>query len=271
MDAVCVEHLSRDFGQNRGIFDLTFSIPEGEAFGLLGPNGAGKTTLIRHLMGFLRPKSGSCHIAGKDCWAHSDLVQKQVGYIPGEIAFFEDLSGIEFLRFIENYRGVFAVRQKELLERFELDPKVKLKRMSKGTKQKVAIVAALMQDPQILILDEPTSGLDPLMQNRFVELIREEKERGKTILLSSHLFEEVERTCDRVGMIRAGSFAAVDTIETLRQRHLRSYTVTLESEEKAQAFARDFSGICNGTCVTVSARLSLEEIFMDYYGGGVEQ
>ena len=139
--------------------------------------------------------------------------------------------------------------------------------MSKGNKQKLAITAALLHDPQVLILDEPTSGLDPLMQSRFVELIREEKQRGKTIFLSSHMFEEVERTCDRIGMIRGGRLVAVDTVEALRQRHLRSYRVTLPSEAEAAAFARDFSGVQTGPVVTVAAKAKLEDIFMHYYGG----
>ena len=151
---------------------------------------------------------------------------------------------------------------------FELAPKGKIKKMSKGMKQKLGIVAAFMHDPRILLLDEPTSGLDPLMQNRFIQLLDAEKARGKTILLSSHIFEEVERTCDRVGIIRAGRLVADDPVETLRGRHLRSYTVTLESPEQAAAFARDFAGEQNGLQVTVRAQKSLENIFLEYYGGG---
>lgn len=139
--------------------------------------------------------------------------------------------------------------------------------MSKGTKQKLAITAAWMHDPQVLILDEPTSGLDPLMQNRFIELIQEEKQRGKTIFLSSHMFEEVERTCDRIGMIRQGQLVAVDPVEALRKRHLRTYTVSLASESLAADFAKEFHGQQDGLSVTLSAKLSLEDIFMHYYGG----
>lgn len=178
------------------------------------------------------------------------------------------MTGTEFLNFSAKYRGVQdRSREQELLERFELDPKGKIKKMSKGMKQKIGIITAFMHDPDILILDEPTSGLDPLMQSRFVDLIAEEKQKGKTILLSSHIFEEVERTCDRVGIIRQGKLVAVDSVEALRERHLRSYQVTLNSEETARAFAKDFGGICSGLQVTVSAKQSLEEIFMHYYGG----
>ncbi len=268
MSTIKVERLVRDYGGGKGVFDVSFHVDQGEAFGFLGPNGAGKTTTIRHLMGFLKPASGECSINGLDCWRERDKVQAKLGYIPGEISFFEDLSGTEFLKFIAEYRKIgIQNRREELLERFELDPRNKIKKMSKGMKQKLGIIAAFMHDPDILILDEPTSGLDPLMQNRFIDLIAEEKKHGKTILMSSHMFEEVERTCDRIGIIRKGSMVAVDAAAALRERHTRSYTVTLESESAAEAFAIDFNGTRNGLKVTVTTKQSLEEIFMNYYGG----
>ena len=268
MNAMKIENLVRDYGGGKGVFDVSFHVDQGEAFGFLGPNGAGKTTTIRHLMGFLKPKSGSCTINGLDCWRERDKVQARLGYIPGEISFFEDISGAEFLKFIAQYRGIGSqTRKEDLLERFELDPKSKIKKMSKGMKQKLGIVAAFMHDPDILILDEPTSGLDPLMQNRFIDLVAEENKQGKTILMSSHMFEEVERTCDRIGIIRTGRMVAVDAAAALRERHTRSYTVTLENESAAEAFAADFNGVRDGLKVTVTTKQSLEEIFMNYYGG----
>lgn len=264
-----IENLTHDYGDGKGIFNVSFQVEQGEVFGFLGPNGAGKTTTIRHIMGFMKPESGKCAVNGLDCWKNSDKVQKNLGYIPGEISFFDDMTGPEFLSFVAKYRKLGSDnRQRELLDRFELNPKGKIRKMSKGMKQKIGIVAAFMHDPEILILDEPTSGLDPLMQNRFIELIAEEKKRGKTILLSSHMFEEVERTCDRIGIIREGKLVAVDSVETLRERHLNTYTVTLDTQEMAEAFARDFGGVCDGLKVTVAARQSLEAIFMHYYGGG---
>ena len=269
MSVIKIENLARDYGGGKGIFDISFHVNQGEAFGFLGPNGAGKTTTIRHLMGFLKPQSGKCSINGLDCWRERDKVQARLGYIPGEISFFDDLSGTEFLKFIAEYRKIGTQsRMGELLERFELDPKSKIKKMSKGMKQKLGIVAAFMHDPDSLILDEPTSGLDPLMQSRFVNLVAEEKERGKTVLMSSHMFEEVERTCDRIGIIRKGRMISVDSAAALHERHTRSYTVTLENEASAKAFAADFGGICSGEKVTVTTKQSLEEIFMSYYGGG---
>jgi len=268
MSKINVQNLTRDYGSGKGIFNLSIQVEQGEVFGFLGPNGAGKTTTIRHLMGFIKPKTGSCRIDGLDCWKHRDLIQKRLGYIPGEINFFDNMTGIEFLKFLSDYRNMNrSTRVPELLERFELDPKIKIKKMSKGMKQKLGIAAAFMHDPDILILDEPTSGLDPLMQTRFIQLITEEKRKGKTILLSSHIFEEVERTCDRIGMIRNGTLTAVDSVETLRERHMRTYRVHLDSPELAECFANDFHGKCDGNTVTVSAKQSLETIFMNYYGG----
>ena len=240
MSVIKIENLVRDYGGGKGVFDVSFHVDQGEAFGFLGPNGAGKTTTIRHLMGFLKPKSGKCTIDGLDCWKEREKVQARLGYIPGEISFFDDMSGREFLKFIAEYRKIGSESRKdELLERFELDPGSRIKKMSKGMKQKLGIVAAFMHDPDIIILDEPTSGLDPLMQSRFVSLVAEEKEKGKTVLMSSHMFEEVERTCDRIGIIRKGRMIAVDSAAALRERHTRSYRVTLENSEAAEAFAAD--------------------------------
>ena len=263
-----VEHLTRDYGGGRGVFDVSFQVAAGEVFGFLGPNGAGKTTTIRHLMGFLKAKEGGCRINGLDCFRDREKVQQMLGYLPGEISFCDDMTGIEFLDFVSGYRkDKGESRRKELMDMFDLNPHGKIKKMSKGMKQKVGIVAAFMHDPQILILDEPTSGLDPLMQNRFIELVEAEREKGKTILMSSHMFEEVERTCHRIGIIRAGKLVAMDQVEALREQYMTPYTVTLESEEMAKAFAKDFQGVCQGRSVTVSAKRSLEEVFMQYYGG----
>lgn len=290
--AIEIGNLTRDYGNGRGVFDLSFSIGKGEVYGLLGPNGAGKTTVIRHLMGFLKPQKGNCLISGMDCWAESARIQKGLGYIPGEINFFQDMTGSGFLNFLRQYRGIDGKdRTGELLERFELDPAVKLKKMSKGMKQKVGIVAALMHDPDVLILDEPTSGLDPLMQNRFIELILEEKARGKTILMSSHIFEEVERTCHRVCILKEGHIAAIDSVDALKASQVKRYIVTLESEAAATAFAgeglavesiqenkvtvrvqnniREFILAMNRHPVVnlMAPSQSLEEIFLQYYGG----
>jgi len=292
MSVIAIENLTRDYGRRRGVFDVTFSVDKGEAFGFLGPNGAGKTTTIRHLMGFLKPQAGTCAINGLDCWAHRAEIQKTLGYIPGEIAFFDDMTGTEYLRFIARYRGMKGDgRKAEMLERFELSPVGRIKKMSKGMKQKLGIVAALMHDPAILVLDEPTSGLDPLMQSRFIELVLQEKERGKTILMSSHMFEEVERTCHRVGIIRQGELAAVDSVDEMKSRQQKKFIITFENSKAAEAFHKE--GLQtemlthHRVAVTVGNNIremiaamnrypvlniaapnqSLEEIFLQYYGG----
>lgn len=265
MAVIEIENLTRDYGQNRGVFDLSFQVQAGEAFGFLGPNGAGKTTTIRHLMGFIQAQQGRVSVDGLDCWRDRVKIQSSLGYIPGEIAFFDDLTGAEYLRFLMKYRGTGNCKQKVLTERFELDDRHVIKKMSKGTKQKLGIVAAFMHNPQILILDEPSSGLDPLMQNRFIEWIEEEKKLGKTILMSSHMFEEVNRTCHRIGIIRNGKLVALDDANALREKHVRTYTVRLEDETLAQQFAADFGGHQDGNQVQVSTKQSLEHIFLEYY------
>ena len=291
MNTIEIDRLTKDYGRGRGVFDLTFSVAQGEAFGFLGPNGAGKTTTIRHLMGFSRPQSGSCRIGGLDCLTQSPRIQKDLGYIPGEIALPDEMTGLEFLRFLARYRGVSDFSRAEaLMARFELDPRGRIRRMSKGMKQKIGIVCAFMHDPAVLILDEPTSGLDPLMQNRFIDLIEEEKGRGKTILMSSHMFEEVERTCGRVGILREGRLAAVDGVAALKSARVRSYTVTFADEAETEAFAAEgfplrerdgcratvlVRGNVNGFLAALarrdvtgleSAGQGLEDVFLRYYG-----
>lgn len=292
MNIIEINNLTRDYGNDRGVFDLTFTVDCGEVFGFLGPNGAGKTTAIRHLMGFLKPEKGYCKIKGKDCWKDSAEILQTLGYIPGEIAFFNDMTGTDFLKFISSYRKIKSNgRTNELLDRFELNPSAKIKKMSKGMKQKIGIIAAFMHDPEVLILDEPTSGLDPLMQNRFTELIIEESQRGKTILMSSHIFEEVERTCYRVSIIKNGRLAAIDSVDSLKAAQIKKFIVTLENIEEALKFSsenleisditenkvtvtiqndiKEFIAVMNRyPVINISAsNQSLEEIFMQYYGG----
>lgn len=292
MHKIEIEGLTKDYGEGRGIFDLSFHVAEGEVFGFLGPNGAGKTTTIRHLMGFTAPQKGSCSMDGMKCRENAAEIMKNVGYLPGEIAFMDDMTGIGFIRFMAELRRMkdFALME-ELTERFELDARGRLKKMSKGMKQKIGIVCAFMHDPGILILDEPTSGLDPLMQSRFIELILEEKKKGKTILMSSHMFEEVERTCDRIGIIKRGKLIAVEDAKKLQESKQKLYCITLDSGENAEEFAKEAGQVkeIEGNRVTIavtgdimplihtmgSYRIksidvltqSLEEIFMGFYGG----
>ncbi len=292
MSVIVIEGLTKRYGEAKGVFDLSFEVGQGEVFGYLGPNGAGKTTTIRHLLGFLNADSGRCSVAGLDCRSRAADIHGRLGYLPGEIAFFDEMKGTEYLRFLSELRGARSFpRAGELLDRFELDPSGGIKKMSKGMKQKLGLVAAFMHDPEILILDEPTGGLDPLMQNRFVELILSEKSRGKTILMSSHSFEEIEKTCDRVGIIREGRLAAMQRIQELKAARRRVFSVSFSHPGEAAAFAAEGLDVLfhsdtrvdvavTGDLSRFTAALarhpvtgldvlsqSLEEIFMTYYGG----
>ncbi len=238
MNPIEIQNVTKDFGQGRGVFDISFSVKEGEVFGYLGPNGAGKSTTIRQLMGFVRPQKGSLRILGLDCFRQASKIHRQVGYLAGEIAFVENMKGMEYIQFIAQLRGVKnSGRMKQLIDMFELNPEGKIRKMSKGMKQKIALVTAFMDSPKVVILDEPTSGLDPLMQNRFVDLILEEKKRGTTILMSSHIFEEVERTCDRTAIIRQGRIADIVEMAALKEIRNQVYIVTLRDEEQAARLA----------------------------------
>lgn len=234
MQPIEIQNVTKDFGQEKGVFDISFTVKEGEVFGYLGPNGAGKSTTIRQLLGFVKPQKGSLQMLGMDCFRQAAEIHKQIGYLAGEIAFVENMKGMEYIQFIAQLRGMKNdTRMKELIDMFELNPTGKIRKMSKGMKQKIALVTAFMDSPKVIILDEPTSGLDPLMQNRFVDLILEEKKKGTTILMSSHIFEEVERTCDRTAIIRQGKI--VDTVDMAALSKIRNqvYTVTLQNEEQA--------------------------------------
>ncbi|MDI3339467.1 MAG: ABC transporter ATP-binding protein [Sphaerobacter sp.] len=223
-----VQGLTRAYGTRRGIIDLTFTVEEGEIFGFLGPNGAGKTTTIRVLMGLLKPTSGRARIFGLDCWADAPAVKARVGYLPGEIFLYERMTGAEFLDFMAAFRDKPSRRRRdELAERLDLDLSRPIRHLSKGNRQKLAIVQALMHGAPLLILDEPTDGLDPLRQHDFLDLIREERERGTTIFLSSHLLGEVERVADRVAIVREGQLVAVEEIGRLKQLWERRLSLVL--------------------------------------------
>lgn len=292
MSVVEIKGLTKDYGNEKGIFDVSFKIEKGEVFGFLGPNGAGKTTTIRHLLGFIIPPAGTCLIEGLDCSKDVAKIQKNIGYISGEINLMEDVTGMQFIKFMAEYRGMKDLgRAKEIIKRFDLDPRGKIKKMSKGMKQKIGLVVAFMHDPDVLILDEPTSGLDPLMQNEFVDLINEEKKRGKTILMSSHMFEEVEKTCDRVGIIRQGKMVSVDDINTLQKSKQKVYIVAFKDIDDVNRFKNEQFSLRNIKDNVVEviikneinqlikclekydlvsldiAHQSLEEIFMQFYGG----
>ena len=229
---ISVKNLTKDYGKGRGIFDISFDVPKGAVFGYCGTNGAGKTTTLRHIMGFIKPQQGSVTVKGLDAWKNADEIKKYIGYCPGEIAFPQVESGSEFLKIQAESVGLKDMSKAELIiNALQLDPTANLRRMSKGMKQKTALVAAFMHSPEIIILDEPTTGLDPLMRDVFVNLIKAEKARGATIIMSNHMFDELEETCDYVGFIKDGHLIDVIDMEKMRNMPYRDYVITFANEK----------------------------------------
>ncbi len=291
MSIIIIKNLTKVYSNGKGVFDLSFEVNEGEAFGYLGPNAAGKTTTIRVMLGFLNADKGSCSIGGLDYRKQAAIIQKNLGYIPGEVSFFDDMTGMSFLYFMAAMRGLKdRSRIESLISRLELDASGKIRRMSKGMKQKLAIVTAFMHDPDVYLMDEPTIGLDPLMRNRFIELILEEKSRGKTIFMSSHSFDEIERTCDRAGIIREGKLVAVENINSLKAARRKVISVTVATDEDVRKLKESGLEIesVSGNHVDVIVRdnfdsfiaglgkcrvrglgikaQGLEQVFLKYYG-----
>jgi ABC-2 type transport system ATP-binding protein len=227
LSAIRTEGLTKDYGSGRGLFDLDLEVRAGEVFGYLGPNGAGKTTTIRLLMDMIRPSAGRAEIFGLDCQRHSVEVKRLVGYLPGELPQFGGLRGREVVSYIAGLRGgVDPARVTALARRLELDLGMRFRQYSRGNKQKLGLVLAFMHEPRLLILDEPTSGLDPLNQQEFYRMVEEARERGATIFLSSHVLSEVERVCQRIGIIRRGHLVQVARLEDLH--HLRNHSVEVD-------------------------------------------
>ena len=287
-----VKNLTKDYGGRKGIFDLSFEVENGEVFGLLGPEGAGKTTVISQLLGFASASRGRCFINGKSCHTRSAEIMEFTGYLPEEISLPEDMTGLAFVRFMAEIKGIKSIeRAQQVAERLELDLDERIRKMSRRTRKKVGIVCAFMHDPAVILLDEPMGGLDALMQGRLNDLILEEKGKGKTILFASHTFEEVERICDRVGMIKKGLMVNVDDIAGIRAAKKKSYIVSFATDEDAQRFAREGFEVISlsGRQITVSLKgemmplvkalgsyqvvgletvaQSLEDVFIHFYGG----
>jgi ABC-2 type transport system ATP-binding protein len=211
------EKLTKSYGSHRGIIDVDLQVDQGEVFGFLGPNGAGKTTTIRTVLDLIRPTSGRVLVFGIESSADPVAIHRRVGYIPGEFALYDRLTGSQTLEYFANLRGgVDRTYQASLIERFDLDPSRRFKEYSKGNKQKVGVIIALQHRPELLLLDEPTSGLDPLVQQTFFATLRETVQSGATVFLSSHILSEVEKSADRVAIIRDGRIVKTDTVEGLR-------------------------------------------------------
>jgi ABC-2 type transport system ATP-binding protein len=237
------EKLTKSYGSHRGIIDVDLKVDQGEVFGFLGPNGAGKTTTIRTLLDLIRPTSGVARVFGIESSAEPAAIHARVGYIPGEFTLYDRLTGGQTLDYFANLRGgVDRAYQRDLVQRFEIDTSRRFKEYSKGNKQKIGLVIALQHRPELLILDEPTSGLDPLVQQSFYGLVREAKAEGRTVFLSSHILSEVERSCDRVAIIREGRLVKVDSVEGLRDLAHHQVELRFAGAVPEDAF-RDLPGV----------------------------
>jgi len=292
-DVIELERLTKSYGDRRGVVELGFSVSRGEVFGYLGPNGAGKTTTIRTMLDFIRPTSGSARVFGLDSHANALEIHRRVGYLPGEFGMYDRMTAGEYLRFFGSLRGdVDDAAILAVAERLQLALGDPIKELSHGNKQKIGLVQAFMHRPELLILDEPTQGLDPIVQQEFHAMLAEARDEGRTIFLSSHVMPEVERLCDRVGIIREGRLVTIEDIGDLRAKEFRMLEIHLARHADASAFTR-IAGVdrveSEGETVrlrmigamdpliktlarfdvvdVVSHEPSLEDIFLEHYGG----
>lgn len=289
MNAIEIKNLTKCYGEHRGIENVSFSVEEGEIFGFIGPNGAGKSTTIRTLLALIHPTSGSAEIFGRDCMKQAAEIARDVGYLPGESAYFENMTVGELVRYAADLYGKKCDgRIGELSKRLNLDLSRKIADLSLGNKKKVGIVCALLHSPKLIILDEPTSGLDPLIQQEFFNILKEENQRGATIFFSSHVLSEVQKICDRVAIVKEGKMIGVQKISELRANSHKKISVTADDIPIGHF---NLGGITNyqqdgstatfmfmGNIADILAKLSalnvhdlfieeptLEEVFMHYY------
>jgi len=288
-----VQGLTKNYGSKRGISDVSFQVEEGDVFGFLGPNGAGKTTTIRLLMALLHADAGSARIAGLDCWEKSVEIKRLIGYMPGEPALDPNLTGGQILEYFAHLRGgVDQAYLEQLVDRFELDTSRKFRQYSTGNKRKVVLIQAFMHRPRLLILDEPTSGLDPLNQQEFDHMVKEARDEGRTVFLSSHVLSEVEKSCNRVGIIRDGTLVRIGDVAEVKAIKRYEITITFANAVPADSF-KSLDGVLEAEALNhghgvrltmqgtadavikaaahypvvslVSYEPSLEDIFLRYY------
>lgn len=290
MNILETKKLTKYYGKSRGIIDVSISIEQGEIFGFIGPNGAGKSTTIRTLLGFLKPTSGSAGIFGMNCFTRNAEIKNDIGYVPAEVNYYDDMKVKDLLAYSAKfYKKDCAGRLNELCSIFEVETDKKIDSLSFGNKKKVAIVQALLHQPRLLVLDEPTGGLDPLMQNKFFDVLHEEKSKGTTIFFSSHILSEVEKMCDRVAIIKEGKILKIESIEKLRANKYKKLKLEHATNDKFDDLGLSgvtalstkgrfteflYSGDINDVICKLSQRklenllieeLSLEEIFLHYY------
>ena len=293
MNAIETAKLTKYYGTSRGIVDVDMTVKEGEIFGFIGPNGAGKSTTIRTLLGLIHPTSGSASIFGKDITTHGPEIRQEVGYLPSEVFYYDDMRAIDLLKYSASFykRDPKAIKKRirELAEMLDLDLKKKIDDLSYGNKKKVGIIQGLAHEPKLIILDEPTGGLDPLIQQQFFNLLREENAKGATILFSSHILGEVQKLCDRVAIIKDGTIIKVEQIKTLLENSTKRFTLETATTPDATLFAiegvSDFKMTADSASFLFRGRVNditrilagldltdllveepdLEEIFLHYY------
>ena len=236
MNVIEIKNLTKSYGKSRGITDVSFNVEQGEIFGFIGPNGAGKSTTIRTLLSLIYPTSGSATIFGKDCIEFGPEIRREIGYLPSEIFYYDNMKVIDLLKYSASfYKRDCSKKIIELAEIMDLDLNKKIDDLSFGNKKKVGIVQGLLHSPKLIILDEPTSGLDPLMQQKFFELLEEENKKGATILLSSHILSEVQRLCSRVAIIKDGKIIKLDKISTLQESNHKKFKIELKSKSDVKS------------------------------------
>ncbi len=244
MNVIEINNLTKTYGKSRGITDISFHVEEGEIFGFIGPNGAGKSTTIRTLLSLIYPTSGSATIFGKDCVQFAPEIKKEIGYLPSEVFYYDNMKVKDLLKYSASfYKKDCSKRIKELAEIMDLDLNKKIDDLSLGNKKKVGIVQGLLHEPKLIILDEPTSGLDPLMQQKFFELLEQENKKGATILFSSHILSEVQRLCNRVAIIKEGKIVTVEKISTLQENNYKKFKVETKAPLDPNYF--NISGVNN--------------------------
>jgi ABC-2 type transport system ATP-binding protein len=243
MNVIETQKLTKYYGKTRGIEDLDMAVAEGEIYGFIGPNGAGKSTTIRTLLGLIHPTGGAATVFGKDITTSGPEIRQDVGYLPSEVFYYDDMRAIDLLRYSASFYNkdpkATEARAKELAERFDLDLKKKIDDLSYGNKKKVGIIQGLAHKPKLIMLDEPTGGLDPLIQQEFFHLLREENAEGATVLFSSHILSEVQKLCDRVAIIKDGAIIRVDQIKTLLETATKRFKLELAAPPDASVFAMD--------------------------------
>ncbi|QTC42828.1 ABC transporter ATP-binding protein [Bacillus sp. V3] len=290
MNVIEINGLTKTYGSSRGINNISFNVEEGEIFGFIGPNGAGKSTTIRTLLSLIKPTGGRAAIFGKDCVEHAPEIAKDVGYLPSEVFYYDNMKVMDLLKYSASfYKKDCNARINELASKLDLDLTKKIDDLSLGNKKKVGIIQGLLHEPKLIILDEPTSGLDPLMQQTFFDLLKEENRKGATILFSSHILSEVQRMCDRVAIIKEGEIVQVEKISTLKENNHKKFKIEVKNEVESSYF--DMPGVNNvetnghhisflfrGDINEVMKKIAeididnlwieepdLEEIFMHYY------